>query len=97
MTTACLISGVDHLGSHYLRRRSSRLSLSPASIISSIIISGAAHLHRHHHHFNHLRFHSVIELSENRVNAGSVPIPVSGSSDQFLILPETSCRGNYQR
>uniref|UniRef100_A0A0D3BDE2 Bulb-type lectin domain-containing protein n=1 Tax=Brassica oleracea var. oleracea TaxID=109376 RepID=A0A0D3BDE2_BRAOL len=59
----CLISGVDHLGSHYLRRRSSRLSLSPASIISSVIISGAAHIHRHHHHFNHLLFHSVIELS----------------------------------
>ncbi|WZZ81121.1 hypothetical protein YC2023_101693 [Brassica napus] len=34
---------------------------------------------------------------ENQVNAGSVPIPVSGSSDQFLVLPETSFRGNYQR
>ena len=34
---------------------------------------------------------------ENQVCVGSVPIPVSGSSDQFLILPETSCRGNYQR
>ena len=28
------------------------------------------------------------------VNAGSVLIPVSRSYDQFLVLPETSCRGN---
>ncbi|KAH0899612.1 hypothetical protein HID58_049180, partial [Brassica napus] len=33
------------------------------SIISFVIISGAAHLHRLHHHFNHLRLQSVIELS----------------------------------
>ncbi|WZZ41372.1 hypothetical protein YC2023_037631 [Brassica napus] len=31
-----IISGAYHLGRHYLRRRSSRTSLSPASIISSI-------------------------------------------------------------
>ncbi|CAN6820837.1 unnamed protein product [Brassica oleracea] len=32
---------------------------------------------------------------ENWVNIGFVLIPMSRSSDQFLVLPETSCRGNY--
>ncbi|WZZ43302.1 hypothetical protein YC2023_039561 [Brassica napus] len=39
---------------------------------------------------------SILSYSgENWVNVGFVLIPVSRSSDQFLDLPETSCRGNY--
>ncbi|WZY93171.1 hypothetical protein YC2023_065500 [Brassica napus] len=87
--SAAIIFGVDHLGCHYLRRRSYRPSLSSVLIILSVIISSAAHPHRYHHHFNHRIFFQV--------RIGSMPVPVSGCSDQFLVLPETSCRGNYQR
>ena len=81
--SAAIIFGVDHLGCHYLRRRSYRPSLSSVLIILSVIISSAAHPHRYHHHFNHRnRAKCVYYLCEKSVLKMSLKLVTTSHSTE---------------